>query len=104
MCGLKMFSSPGVRQRSGDAILLAALGTSATSEGDRWAIRKLSAGGEDVIGQPAAPQYLLLALVILLTPLGVLSSLADMAFTVILCLPSIRSMDHIANYYAITCA
>jgi len=48
----------------------AGLGTSTTSEGDRWASQQLAAGGEDVVGQPAVPQYLLLALVILLTPLG----------------------------------
>ena len=55
---------------AGLAVVLAGLGTSATSEGDRWAIQQLAASGEDVVGQPASPQYLLLALVILLTPLG----------------------------------
>ena len=58
------------------------LGTSSTSEGDRWAIQQLSAGGEDVVGRPAAPQYLLLALVILLTPLGpLILPLAQLSLT-----------------------
>ena len=55
--------------------LAAGLGTSAMSDGDRWATQRLGASGEDVVGNPAVPQYLLLALVILLTPLGTLDRL-----------------------------
>ena len=48
----------------------AALGRSAASAGDRWAVGQLAASGEEALGRVYLPQYLLLALCILLPPLG----------------------------------
>lgn len=48
----------------------AGLGRSAASGADRWAVRQLAASGEEALGRAYLPQYLLLALCILLPPLG----------------------------------
>lgn len=45
-------------------------GQAAASAGDRWALAQLSSSGEEVLGVLACPQYLLLALTLLLPPLG----------------------------------
>lgn len=47
-----------------------ALGRSAASAADRWAVRQLAASGEEALGRVYLPKYLLLALCILLPPLG----------------------------------
>lgn len=47
------------------------LGKSTASTADRWAVGALAASGEEVLGRIYLPQYLLLALSILLPPLGV---------------------------------
>ena len=46
-------------------------GQAAASADDQWAVAQLSASGEEVVGVLARPQYLLLALTVLLPPLGV---------------------------------
>ena len=46
------------------------LGADPTSAGDRWALARLAASGEEVEGRCALPQYLLLARTLLLPPLG----------------------------------
>ena len=52
------------------------MGQAAASADDRWAVAQLSASGEEVVGVLARPQYLLLALAILLPPLGAARTLA----------------------------
>ena len=46
------------------------MGQDSISDADRWAMRQLSSNGEDLAGRCMLPQYLLLALHILLLPLG----------------------------------
>lgn len=46
------------------------LGADPTSAGDRWALARLAASGEEAEGRCALPQYLLLARTLLLPPLG----------------------------------
>lgn len=46
------------------------VGRTATSSGDRWAVAELAASGEEPLGRLYLPQYLLLALAILMPPLG----------------------------------
>ncbi|KAK9827709.1 hypothetical protein WJX81_003255 [Elliptochloris bilobata] len=52
----------------------AALGGVSTSAGDRWALARLAASGEEAEGRCALPQYLLLARTLLLPPLGLPAS------------------------------
>ena len=49
------------------------LGGDPTSAGDRWALARLAASGEEAEGRCALPQYLLLARTLLLPPLGAAS-------------------------------
>ena len=46
------------------------LGVDPTSAGDRWALARLAASGEEAEGRCALPQYLLLARTLLAPPLG----------------------------------
>jgi hypothetical protein len=67
-------SRRGGRSCSGSGVAAAragaALGRSAASGADRWAVGQLAASGEEALGRVYLPQYLLLALCILLPPLG----------------------------------
>lgn len=48
----------------------ASVGRTAASDADRWGVSQLAASGEEAIGRILLPQYLLLALSVLLPPLG----------------------------------
>lgn len=48
----------------------ASVGRTAASDADRWGIGQLAASGEEAVGRILYPQYLLLALSVLLPPLG----------------------------------
>ena len=63
-----LFAERAAAAAPGEAAL--PLGADPTSAGDRWALARLAASGEEVEGRCALPQYLLLARTLLLPPLG----------------------------------
>ena len=54
------------------------LGRGAASEDDRWAVAQLSVNGEEVVSTVHRPQFLLLALAVLLPPLGASATLLQL--------------------------